>query len=658
MSATGNRGKFSERLKKILFSRKKKLIEADNTNNHNNKSVKDYDNMSKKDEDSSQNINKTEFEDSNKIYLDFVKVVSSIPNLVYANVFDYKYNEKNENSIMLQKDNNVTLKKNNDISDDENVVFKKNNSTNDDSNSTLKKNNVTNDDNKDKVVKESLNKENKIDGIVSVSSKTHDEQGYNKLNTELNNKKNIVYNSINKSIDENYFDNDNKIIKSNNDIINQSNNVEKLNSKNDVTDNELKEKNQNNVKEESINELKQKNKKIINDIDIELLKKKQELFYNDIKSKDSVENSNLNLSEDNKSVSKVKELEKSIINIIKKNLIKTVNEMEILQSELYILSEVNGDSTILEKCQNELNQVKNILCKIDKLKEQYDFLRDNFDFEYLLEIDDNTLVDKIIELKDTFGKNQLRALSEDYKLLDVYKYLYLKLDNLQEKTSEFEEFKKNEIIKLKERDIDFEKLKNDVYNVESTNNRYEIFVNDQNDLLKKIDENVSKISSYEQIDYHLKGFNQLFRNSFKYFGLLMVSPLKGVIPSIATETLLTGNLIKNLYKNLKWEESRKMVYEAVDYSSIINDAINDLEITGNIVDATLEDIVRLKMKYNDVFKKYQGDFSEYRDIMHKISDMENKILGNKIKIELMKKRTLDQKKENEKKLVLVKELNS
>ena len=63
------------------------------------------------------------------------------------------------------------------------------------------------------------------------------------------------------------------------------------------------------------------------------------------------------------------------------------------------------------------------------------------------------------------------------------------------------------------------------------------------------------------------------------------------------------------------------------------------------------------MKYNDQFKKYQGDFLQYRDIMHKINDMENKILGNKIKIEMMKKRALEQKKMNEKKLVLVKELN-
>ena len=37
--------------------------------------------------------------------------------------------------------------------------------------------------------------------------------------------------------------------------------------------------------------------------------------------------------------------------------------------------------------------------------------------------------------------------------------------------------------------------------------------------------------------------------------------------------------------------------------------------------------------------------------------MENKILGNKIKIEIMKKRMLEKERENSKKLELVKKLN-
>ena len=298
-----------------------------------------------------------------------------------------------------------------------------------------------------------------------------------------------------------------------------------------------------------------------------------------------------------------------------------------------------------------------MLCKIDILKKKYDFLSDNYDFEYMLEIDDNDLIENIIELKDKFSNNEVKAVVADYKLLDVYKYLYLRIDKLEEQTAQFEEYKENQLLELKERDINFDKLKADVYNIDRINDSYELFVKNQKDYLDSLNEKISKIDSYERVNYKLKGFNEFLFNSFKYVGLLMLSPLKGVIPSIATETLLTKNIVGNLYNNLEWQESKKMVYEAIDYSSEISSAIDDLDYTDRVVSGTLEDIVNLKIKYNEQFKKYQGDFSEYETVIGKINDMENKILGNKIKIEIMKKRMLEKERENSKKLELVKKLN-
>ena len=472
----------------------------------------------------------------------------------------------------------------------------------------------------------------------------------------------LVYNNISDNNTEKRTDDNNTIINNyksiNNDSVHINNDIQNVRAENkkkieQINIEEIKNKQYNYLK--NIHNLENKDEK--NKVNIGLNEEENKSTFisylhvnNKLKSKNEIKQLE-------KSENDVKQLEKSILNIIKKNLISIVNKMEILQSELYILSEVNGESKVLKECQKELDHIKSILCKIDKLKERYDFLKDNYDFEYLLEIGDNNLVDKIIELKDTFGNNEAIAVTEDYKLLDVYKFLYLKIDDLKEKTVLFEDKKKEEEAKLKDRDIDFEKLKNEVYDVEYGNRNYDIFVRNQNDLLESIANNVSKINSYEEVNYRLKGFNELFKNTFKYFGLLMVNPLKGIIPSIATQTLITGNIIKNLYNNLEWEENRRMVYEAIDYSSMISNAITDLDNTSRIVDMTLEDIVHLKMKYNEKFKQYQGDFLEYKDIMHKISDMENKILGNKIKIEIMKKKALDQKMANEKKLMLVRELN-
>ena len=396
----------------------------------------------------------------------------------------------------------------------------------------------------------------------------------------------------------------------------------------------------------------------INNIDVSQIKKKQIAFYNNSDNKEKNKNKETKFEKNSSNVKDPKELEKRIINLIKKNLITMINEYEILQSDLYVLSQVNGDDKVLNQCLRNVDEIKKILCKIDKLKKKYDFLKDNFDFEYMLETDDLQLVDDIITLKEQFSQNEVKALVEDYKLLDVYKYLYLRIDQLKDDTVKFEEYKNLQVLELEKRDIDFEKLKKDVYNISRVNESYNYFVEQQVKYLDELNKKVADISSYEDVSYRLRGFNEFLLNSFKYVGLLMLNPLKGVIPSIATETILTRNIVSNLYKNIGYVETKKMIYEAIDYSSEIKMAIANIESTANLVDMTLDDLVKLKIKYNEQFKKYQGDFSEYEEVIRKINDMENKILGNKIKIEIMKKRMYETEQINAKKLIKVKELNS
>lgn len=533
MATSGNRGKFSERIKRIAFRKKNRNIYIDD-------------------------------KDSKLVYTNILKVLAAIPGMVYGsfNVEDVSSNNIHGDKFNL---NNINTKKENNV----NNLFKINSI---DVNSIKKK--------------QSLYYGKNINVLCKDTKKNNGTKG-----------KNQIFNNSIKFNEENKF-----------------NKINHVNNMNDGF--------------EAVQKLHLSN---------------------------SVDGQGI-VSVNNET--RVKKLEKEILDIIKKKLVLSINNLEILQSELYILSEVNGDVKTSIECQKQINEIKNLLNRIKKLKEQYDFLRDNYDFEYLMALDEDNLIDKIIELKDIFGNNQVVALVEDYKLLEEYKYLYLKIDKLQDKTYEFEEKRQKQYDLLKERNIDFEAFKNKVYNISDTNNLYNRFVNEQNAVISEIDKNILKINSFEQVNYHLKGFNKLLFNSFKYFGLLMLSPLKGVFPAIAAEALITRGMVKNLYRNLNWEEERKIVYEAIDYSSLINATINEMENTSNIIDMTLSDIVRLRTEYNKKFKEYQNDFSEYIDVMHKIDEMENKILGNKIKIEIMKKRALEQKKENNKKLVLVDKLNS
>ena len=389
----------------------------------------------------------------------------------------------------------------------------------------------------------------------------------------------------------------------------------------------------------------------IRDIDISFVRKMAGVYRND----GTNYKYDCKLSEDElKKIS----LQKEIISLIKKKLVNSINQLEILQSELYVLNQVDSGNIYLDQCREDIKEIKKLLSKVKALKEKYDYLKDTVDFEYMLEYGDNFLIDKILELKELCYREVIKQTVEDYKILDEYKYLYLKIDKFEEDVIKFEENKKDRAEKLKQRDIDFDKLKEEIYDVDVENDRYNSFVSEQQLLLNELNEKMFNIDMNEMVSYKLKGFNQLLGNSFKYLGLLLVNPLKGLIPGIATETLVTKNLVYNLYKNLEWEENRKIVYDTIDFSDSINNAINNLDSASLLVDSTLEEIVKLKSRYMNEFSMYEGYFSSYNDAIKKINKMENAILGNKIKIEMMRQRMKEKEMENKNKLEMVKKLNS
>ena len=432
-------------------------------------------------------------------------------------------------------------------------------------------------------------------------------------------------------------------------VITKQNNSKKIHKSNNVNKKNELEKNQSYVVQERKLKVKQ-----IRDIDVTLLKRKKEEYL-------KVASKNINI-EDGKNFSnnddRLVKLQKDILNTIKKRLVKNLNELEILQSELYILKELDFKDVYLKECQEDIKMIKKLLSKIKALKEKYDYLKDNVDFEYMLEYDDNFLVDKILELKELCNYDGIKYIVDNYKILDEYKYLYLKIDKLEDNTIKYENYKNDKAGELKERDIDFDKLKGDVYNLDRDKEYYERFVYEQELLFKSLAEKLLNIDTHEYVSYKLKGFNKLLSNSFKYLGLLLVNPLKGLFPGIAMQTVITKNLVHNLYNNLEWEENRKLVYETIDYSLTINNAINNLDDTSSLIDSTLEEIIDLKNRYVSNFKQYENDIYGYKDAIRKINKIENAVLGTKIKIDLMKKKMLENEKQNNNKMKIIKKLNS
>ena len=107
-------------------------------------------------------------------------------------------------------------------------------------------------------------------------------------------------------------------------------------------------------------------REIISGINVQEIKKKQDLHFQQLGVDEPIFKDNISVKEQDDDV---KKLEKQIIDLIKKDLIKTLSEVELIYTDLYILSEINGDSVVLEECKKELDLIQKMLKKIDQLKD-------------------------------------------------------------------------------------------------------------------------------------------------------------------------------------------------------------------------------------------------------------------------------------------------
>ncbi len=411
-------------------------------------------------------------------------------------------------------------------------------------------------------------------------------------------------------------------------------------------------------KEKQLNERKLKVQNIKN-IDVVLLRKihdrnlkrlNKELnqFFTD-KEKAAVYEQNVK--------KKKEEIQREILNLLKKELVEQINELEVLQSDLYILKEIDNNDVIYKKCTENILEIKRILSRIKALKEKYDYLKDNTDFDYLLEVKNAPLYEKIIELKTLLETDKIPFVVDDYKLLEEYRFLYLKIDKFKTDAEKYEEEKKKKAAELKERDIDFEEFKKKVNNVSSLSEGYENFIHEQNQIIMTMEEKINEINSYERVTYSFRGFGTLLANSFRYLGLMLVNPLKGLFPNIAIQTLATRRLIGDLFDSMHLEENRRTIYEATDFSQEINVALNDIDYTEGLIDKSLNDILVLKGKFKEKFEKYNSDIEAYKDAIKKLNKIENAIVNNKIKVGIIRTKMKENERINEQKMAKVRKLN-
>lgn len=372
-----------------------------------------------------------------------------------------------------------------------------------------------------------------------------------------------------------------------------------------------------------------------------------------VKAKGKKNNNNDNNNNNNNNNEVIKEqLKVKIINDIKKDLGRKNAELEVLQYELSLIKEDLIEEVDISKVNDLKREIDDIRVKVDNIIRDYNIYRDSYDL-FDIDLDCDDVMDDIIRYKDLIDKCNY-TINDDYKLLDEYRILYTRLSDLTSSIDSVMETNKEKLYQLQDRDYKFYNMKRQVDFFKNRLDECNYQISRQSEYIDKLMKKIKDIDKVNYTTYKFKGINELVSNSIKYISLLMINPLIGIIPSIAVNTLATRKVIKNIHKNLRIEKIDKVRYEAVNYDLEIRNKLNDLDYTGEMIDDTIKMIDNLKI---EMIKQF-GDMSSLGDTLKKLDDIRDKVVNDRDKLDIVKKKMVAGRRVNDDKLVKVRKLNN
>ena len=383
----------------------------------------------------------------------------------------------------------------------------------------------------------------------------------------------------------------------------------------------------------------------------------------EVEKKELIENKKVKLNinkleqkpQNNKN-SNIENLEIKIISKVEKLINSYKNDLEIISTDIYVLSECIKDKKSKEKIEEEKKQVEDLIGKINKIKEQFNILRcKNIDAKYL-EIDNLMLVDDICKYKKNIENiSDISKYQDKYKKLEVFIETNFLLDNLEKDIKSLENKNIEKMMSYNINCQQLDKKKDELFYHENRISEFNLFVENQEHIIDNMSNKLGKIKSFEDVKIKFVGYDKLIFNDLKYISLLLLSPLKGIFPSIALSTLSTKKTLDLIKKDAHIDQVKTVVYIAEDYEKEISTNIYNINNMNDLIIDSLLDIKNIKetLSLNSTLKV----MPEYDEFIKKINKVEDILNNNRNKLDKLKKKLNNYHEINKSKLIKVRKLN-
>ncbi len=355
---------------------------------------------------------------------------------------------------------------------------------------------------------------------------------------------------------------------------------------------------------------------------------------------------------------KIEELKEKIETRLIKNLEDHKDELDIIESKIFLLKLKAKDELTQDECQELLDKIEELLQKISHLQQQLKLVDNCFDNYNIIEFDDKFIYEDITALKQELtDKIDQENLVGQYKALDIYIYLYRELNEIEEQIIAFQKDEEDKLEMFQIRDQYFEELEYQNQYFESIANRVENDLSEQSDTITKLDSVIDKINQEENITYRLRGIDHLFSTTMRYLGTLLVAPFTGTISGLTIATMATHRYLNHIMQGFHIDTIKNITYNATNYQYNIAQSLNNIDILKNELTSTSDAIQLIKKHIETEYAETSSNLLEYKETMKKINQIEKIIYHNQRKANKLEQKLHQQSNINNDKLKRLHKLN-
>lgn len=421
-----------------------------------------------------------------------------------------------------------------------------------------------------------------------------------------------------------------------------------------VKNNTLTQENDSNNMGKNSNSGLMQDKQVVQKAGIQVEEKKQSL--GDVKDYGFHPNKKVNgpLSDEDRK-KKIDSVKEDLLVKIQLSFDDCIDELDVLESELYLLSSKEEYALTVEKIKKIKSKINEYVTEINQLIDIYNSYNKKYFNGSIADIDDDVIADDLISFRMLLeNQSDEKKFVGEIKNLESFQKLYQRLQEIKGNVESLREDANRKQGNFEERDKKYHEILEGALNASTINKSCVDEINKQNEYYGSLMERIHDIHSSEYVTTHLRGLGDLVDMSLRYVGLLLLNPLRNTIPGIGIQTIATRRLVGNLYRRLHFEEVRHIHYEAVDYDNEINKNLTDVHYMSSLIDDTLGSVEKLR---SDFMMQYDSKIPGYSDTLMRLDDLYYMVQKNQKRLNIIEKNLNYGKRVNEEKLVRVRELN-